>query len=86
VTYAWPGAYCYLHGEKLHIIKAKVADHSYKGTVGRIEQISGSSVLVSTGEGALAITEVKPEGKKIMTASAFVNGRRLKVGVVFEAV
>ena len=85
-TYPWPGAYCYLNGEKLHIIKAKVADHSSKGTVGRIEQISGSGVLVSTGEGTLAVTEVKPEGKKIMTASAFVNGRRLKAGVVFEAV
>ena len=84
-TYPWPGAYCYLNGEKLHIIKAKVAEHSHKGTVGRIEQISGSGVLVSTGKGTLAITEVKPEGKKIMTASAFVNGRRLKEGVVFAA-
>jgi methionyl-tRNA formyltransferase len=85
-THPWPGAYCYLNGEKLQIIKAKVADRSSKGTVGRIEQISGSGVLVSTGEGTLAVTEVKPEGKKIMTASAFVNGRRLKAGVVFEAV
>lgn len=83
-TYPWPGAYCYLNGEKINIIRAKVVSHISKGTVGRIEEISGSDILVSTGKGTLAVSEVKPEGKKIMSASAFMNGRHLKEGAVFE--
>jgi methionyl-tRNA formyltransferase len=144
-TYPWPGAYCYLNGEKINIIKATVVPHTNimefinkktapsplsspsrgedgsksaslsgglystnsspplrggdegegdicgstselfnKVTVGRIEQISGSDILVSTGSGVLAISEVKPEGKKIMSASAFINGRHLKEGAAFD--
>lgn len=83
-TFPWPGAYCYLHGEKMNIIKAKVANHTIKGIVGRIEQITSSDIYVSTGEGVLAINEVKPEGKKIMTAAAFMHGRHLREGVTFD--
>lgn len=84
-TFPWPGAYCYLNGEKLHIIKAKAEHDCIKGPVGRIEQISGSDIRVSTGAGTLAITEVKPEGKKTMTAAAFAHGRHLREGATFEA-
>jgi methionyl-tRNA formyltransferase len=83
-TFPWPGAFCYLNGEKLHIIKAKAEHDSIKGPVGRIAKISGSDIRVSTGAGTLAIAEVKPEGKKIMPAAAFVNGRHLKEGAAFE--
>jgi methionyl-tRNA formyltransferase len=83
-TYPWPGAYCYLNGEKINIIKAKAVANNNKGTVGRIEEISVSGILVSTGEGRLSVSEVKPEGKKIMSASAFLNGRHLKEGAAFD--
>jgi len=83
-TFPWPGAYCYLNGEKVHIIKAKAEHDSVSGQAGRIAQISGSDIRVSTSKGTLVIKEVKPEGKKIMTAAAFMNGRHLKEGAVFE--
>jgi methionyl-tRNA formyltransferase len=83
-TYPWPGAYCFLNGEKINIMKAAVSRHGHEGPAGRIEEISGSEILVGTGEGLLALTEVKPEGKKIMSASAFANGRHLKEGASFE--
>ena len=83
-TYPWPGAYCYVKGEKINIIEAKVVPHNNEGTAGRIEQISGSDILVSTGAGILAISELKPEGKKIMSASAFMNGRHLIEGAAFD--
>ena len=85
-TYPWPGAYCYLNGEKINILKAKVANDNMNGTAGRIEKLSGHEILVGTGEGILAVAEVKPEGKKVMTASAFMHGRHLKEGVIFDAV
>jgi methionyl-tRNA formyltransferase len=83
-TYPWPGAYCYLNGEKINITKAKVVPHNNKGTAGQIEQITGSDILVSAGNGILALSEVKPEGKKIMSASAFMHGRHLKEGATFD--
>jgi methionyl-tRNA formyltransferase len=83
-TYPWPGAYCYLNSEKINIIKARVVSHNNKGTVGRIEEISINEILVNTGSGMLAITEVKPEGKKIMSAAAFMHGRHLKEGTAFD--
>lgn len=83
-THPWPGAYCYVKGEKINIIRAKVVPHNNEGTAGRIEQISGSDILVSTGAGILAISEMKPEGKKIMSASAFMNGRHLIEGAAFD--
>jgi methionyl-tRNA formyltransferase len=83
-TFPWPGAYSNLNGEKLHIIKAKAENHSLKGPAGRIEQITGSDIRVSTGTGTLVVAEVKPEGKKIMTAGAFAHGRHLREGAVFE--
>jgi methionyl-tRNA formyltransferase len=85
-TFPWPGAYCYLNGEKLHIIKAKAENDGLKGPVGRIQQISGNEIRVSTDEGTLVITEVKPEGKKAMATAAFAHGRHLKEGATFEPV
>ena len=63
---------------------AKVAPHNNIGTAGQIDRISGSNILVGTGAGILAISEVKPEGKKIMSASAFMHGRHLKEGASFD--
>jgi methionyl-tRNA formyltransferase len=85
-TYPWPGAYCYLNGEKILIIKAKVADDNTMGGRGRIEKISGNEIFVGTGKGILEVREMKPEGKKIMTASAFMHGRHLKEGAVFDTI
>jgi len=85
-TYPWPGAYCFLGGEKINVMKAAVSLHAHEGSAGRIEKISGSEILVGTGEGLLALTEVQPEGKRIMSASSFANGRHLKEGASFDEV
>jgi methionyl-tRNA formyltransferase len=85
-TFPWPGAYCYLDGEKIHIMKARVVHDSNTGTAGSIERISDGEILVCSGKGILAVTEVKPEGKKTMSASAFMHGRHVKEGATFDAV
>ncbi|MFI5295438.1 MAG: methionyl-tRNA formyltransferase [Thermodesulfovibrionales bacterium] len=84
-TYPWPGAYCYLKGSRLVILRAKALDHEKTGTPGRIEMIGSEGVLVSTGRGILAIMEVKPEGRNSMSAESFMHGRRLKEGAFFDA-
>ncbi len=83
-TYPWPGAYCYLEGTRLVVLRAKVLDHEKAGVPGRIEVIGPEGVVVSTGRGILSIMEVKPEGRNSMPAASFMHGRRLKEGASLD--
>ena len=84
-TYPWPGAFCYLAGEKITVIRASVADQEQASAPGRIRNISAGGIAVGAGRGVLLLREIKPEGKKAMPAAAFANGRRLKEGMFFES-
>ena len=81
-TYPWPGAYCYLSGERLAVLKSGIVEG--RGLPGQIDKIQGDNVFVATGDGLLVLAEVKPDGRKVMTAGAFARGRRLKEGAYFE--
>jgi methionyl-tRNA formyltransferase len=83
-TYPWPGAHCYLKGERITVLKARVLDYEKTGVPGRVEKIGSEGASVSTGRGILSIMEVKPEGKNSMPAASFMHGRRLKAGAVFD--
>ncbi len=85
-TYPWPGAFCYLKGDRIVVVKASVQDGEKAGPPGRIERIGPQDVLVSTGRGILSIVEVKPDGKNSMPAPSFMHGRRLNEGAFFDAV
>lgn len=74
--FPWPSAYTYLKDERIKIIRAKPV--AGEGLAGRIEKASGGILLVGTNEGLLSIEELQPDGKKIMSASAFLSGRKLK--------
>lgn len=80
--YPWPGAYCYLNKERIKIIKVKVIEGS--GSPRRIEKASGGELIIGTGEGLISIIELQPEGKKPMSAVAFLLGRHLKEGIFFD--
>jgi methionyl-tRNA formyltransferase len=71
----WPGCYTLWRGKRLAIWRARAVAGS--GCVG---EIRGSRV--GCGEGALELIEVQPEGKKRMTAEAFLNGHQVKDGEV----
>lgn len=79
--YPWPCAYCYLNRERIKITKTKVLEGS--GLPRRIEK-TRNELIVGTSEGLLSILELQPEGKKIMSAKAFLRGRRLKEGIFFD--
>jgi methionyl-tRNA formyltransferase len=84
-TFPWPGAYGFLEGRRVMLLRARVFDSERTGAPGRIEEIGSEEVRVSTGKGILSIMEVKPEGKNSMPAASFIHGRRLKAGVFFDA-
>lgn len=79
--YPWPCAYCYLNRERIKIIKAKFLNGF--GLPRRIEKAE-DEIIVGTGKGLISICELQPEGKKIMSAKAFLQGRRLKEGTFFD--
>jgi methionyl-tRNA formyltransferase len=79
--YPWPCAYCYLNKERIKITKAKALEGS--GLPRRIEH-AGNELVVGTGKGLLAILELQPEGKKIMSVKAFLQGRKLGEGTFFD--
>jgi methionyl-tRNA formyltransferase len=79
--YPWPGAYCTLHSERIKIMRVKALEGA--GTVGRVER-TGDELVVGTGKGFISIIDLQPEGKKIMKAGDFIQGRKLKTGDFFD--
>ena len=80
-----PGAFVYLDGKMLKINKARPVSEC--GEVGEVLSVSGigdGSIVVATGEGALKLLSVTPEGKGKMTAGDLVRGRKIKVGDILK--
>lgn len=82
----FPGTYTFLQGLRVSIEWGKVVEQSTTPTMvpGSIIALGKEGVEVECGNGRLLITEVKPEGKKIMSASDFSRGRGLDIGMRFE--
>jgi len=76
--YPWPSAFSYLDGEMIKIIKVRPLDGNV--SPGRIEKASGGKLIVGTGKGLLLVEELQPQGRRIMSAAAFLAGRRLNEG------
>lgn len=80
--YPWPCAYCYFSRERIKITRVKVLEGS--GLPGRVGKVSKGELIVGTGKGLLSIIELQPEGKKPMSVTAFLQGRRLLGGSYFN--
>ncbi len=67
---SWPGASAVFGGKRIKIHRTLVRSES--GEPGQV--LSLEPLVVACGEGSVELTEVQPEGKKRMSAAAFVNG------------
>lgn len=82
----WPSAYTCFNGKTLKIWKAKVESlvstekEKEYAQPGEVIEIRKDSLVVMTGKDALVITELQLEGKKRMTADAFLRGYSVPVG------
>lgn len=80
-----PGAFAYLNGKMLKIVKAvPVAKNGNIGEVIDTDGVGEGSFTVACGEGALFVTAVIPEGKGKMSAGDFIRGRKIKTGDILE--
>ena len=72
----WPVATAQIGGKRLKIHSSRLSKLSGKpGTV-----LSVKPLIIACGEDALEITQLQPEGKKKMTAEAYLLGHPLTVG------
>ena len=78
----WPSAYTAYNGKTLKIWKAEVVDKEYDGSYGQIVDKTKKAIIIKTGKGALAITELQLEGKKRMTTEAFLCGAGFDLGEI----
>lgn len=86
----WPGAYTFLRGKKLKVLKASAVTWAemLKETQnadtdvaqGCVAGTSKNGIFVNTGEGCLKINELQLEGKKRMAAGDFLMGCRIGIG------
>lgn len=72
----WPGAYTYLHGERIKVWSGKPAVGS-ASPCGCVIDCGADGMVVATGDGAYRLTRIQPAGKKEMNACDFLCGNPL---------
>ncbi|MBI9019941.1 MAG: methionyl-tRNA formyltransferase [Verrucomicrobia bacterium] len=75
---SWPGCFCEAGSGRLKVFRARV--ESGAGRPGELLDVSGEGPLVATGEDALRLLEVQPEGKRAMDGAAYLRGHPLQPG------
>lgn len=94
---SWPSAYTFYDGRMLKIWNSETvggeaaSDETLSGLFGDTPKAPGTvisvdkeKIYVQCGEGVLALREVQMEGKKRMSAQAFLLGTHIKSGEIFE--
>ena len=74
----WPGCFTLFRGRLLKVWKATVVEGA--GRPGELLAGGGDGVVVATGNGALRLDDVQPEGKPRLDGAAFARGARLQAG------
>ncbi|MDA8085780.1 MAG: methionyl-tRNA formyltransferase [Nitrospiraceae bacterium] len=77
----WPGAFFFLDGERIKILKAETRSGS--AAPGEVAKARGE-LLAGTAEGLLSLVTIQPEGKNPMSAQAFLQGRKIKEKDIFN--
>lgn len=76
----WPSAYTRLDSKTLKLWRAEVEELPMKAEPGEVIETRKDAIVIATGEDALVIRELQLEGKKRMTADAFLRGYPIPVG------
>ena len=77
-----PGAKCFLEGELIKILDAKIEDNSKFNK--KIGCVTDESLLISCKYGFIRLIKIQRAGRKAMMAREFLNGRKVKIGSVIN--
>jgi methionyl-tRNA formyltransferase len=81
----WPMVRFQFSGKAVTVEKASCKTGTEESTApGTILALCETGLEVATGQGVLVVEQVKPAGKKSMSAAAFARGRQLKVGGLLD--
>lgn len=81
----WPIAFTYHRGERIRILRARIADEASSDlAAGTIRHVGKEGIDVSCGEGVLSLKELQREGGKPLSAGDFINGYPLEKGERFQ--
>ncbi|UCC79800.1 MAG: methionyl-tRNA formyltransferase [Candidatus Zixiibacteriota bacterium] len=79
-----PAAYSFYEGEKIYILRTRIAENREKSNPGEVIYADGKKGLIAgCGAGALEIIQIKPESRKAMSGAEFVRGHRIEKGAFF---
>ena len=79
-----PGAYTLLNDLSMKIFSCEEIDKEFVGVNGEIVDVSKDSIVVKVKDGAIAIKEIQPSGKKRMLVRDFINGNKDLKGKIFH--
>ncbi len=79
----WPGSYTNYQGKKIRLFGSEpltpALSHKGRGREGQILEL-GDTLVVATGNGAIAFHEAQLEGRRRMDIRSLLNGFQMKVG------
>ena len=77
-----PGAKCFLEGELIKILEAKIEDNSKLNM--KTGYVIDNSLLISCKYGFIRLTKIQREGRKAMMATEVLNGWKVKIGSIIN--
>lgn len=80
----WPLASTTFEGRRLIVTRSAVVDDEAERDSGTVVESGGDRLVVATGRGLLRLLEIKPEGRRAMSAREFLAGHRIPAGARFE--
>ncbi|MCA9877164.1 MAG: methionyl-tRNA formyltransferase [Thermomicrobiales bacterium] len=76
----WPRTWTTVDDTTLQVLATRVASEDIGSAQPGETIVERKRLVVATGNGALELLTVEPAGRKTMTASAYLNGRRTPIG------
>jgi methionyl-tRNA formyltransferase len=73
----WPVAETYWNERQLRVWQALALDEQIEAQPGQVVEVGTQGVLVATGSGVLALTQLQLAGGKVLAAADFVNAQRI---------
>ena len=79
----WPTAYSFLDGKRFRFFSPELSDTESDQKPGSVISADRNGLLLATGDGALLVRAIQPEGKKRMSVEAYLCGQSLETGSQF---
>ena len=77
-----PGAKCFIEGELIKILDAKIEDNSKLNK--NVGCVTDENLLISCKYGFIRLIKIQRAGRKAMTAREFLNGWKVKIGLIIN--